>query len=361
MNFRAVRYFEEVAATGSLRAAAERLRIAGSALSRMIGILEHQLGVKLFNRSRGGMTLTAAGEIYLRYARGLTLDLDRLRAEMEELKGLRRGHIRLASIEGAVGDLAMKAIREFRRDFPQVTFELRAGGADSVTSAVTNREADVGIGANGTYDKGIKVILRAASPLLALVSPASTWFKRRKEISLAEVLAECPVAVPDGSFALRRQLEECAVNAGAKFVPALVTNSIDALRSFAMHGSGATFLPRVAVRDDLETGRIMGIVLRDAILNASSIDLLVTDDRQLTPAGVEFLRYLTDILVRHSDLRPRERAEAIRAAKKRHQTPARAAQPETNGSSAPRADGPCRKDASLNGRLCRTASRSARE
>jgi DNA-binding transcriptional LysR family regulator len=301
MDFRSVRYFSEVAATGSLRAAAERLRVADSALSRTIALLEQQLGVVLFDRSRTGMKLTAAGEIYLRYARGLMLDRDRLRAELESLKGLRRGHIRIASIEGAVASLAMAAIRDFHRDFPQVTLELHAGGAEIVRRALTNQEADIGIGASGSYDRSIRVVQQAASPLLALVAPQSTWIDRERPVALEAVLSGAPFAVPDVSFALRRQMEESVPNAFTRYPPALVTNSIDALRSFALDGAGVTFLPRVAVRGDLESGRLLGIPLTDAPLNASTIDLLLVADREPAPATAAFLDYLIEALQRQKE------------------------------------------------------------
>jgi DNA-binding transcriptional LysR family regulator len=298
MDFRSVRYFYEVATTGSLRGAAERLHIADSALSRTITLLEEQLGIGLFDRTRNGMTLTAAGDIYLRYARGLMLDRDRLGAELEALKGLHRGHIRIASIEGAVSSLAMMAIRAFNRDYQQVTMELHAGGAEIVRQALVNREADIGIGASGSYDRTIRVIAQIPSPLLAVASAENDWLESGKTISFEAVLARVPFAVPDKSFAIRHQMEECVPNAFIRYQPNFVSNSIDALRSFALDGLGVTFLPRVAIRNELDNFRLVAVPLTDPRLNASSIDLLVVADREPSPATAAFIGYLVEALMR---------------------------------------------------------------
>lgn len=298
MDFRAVRYFEQVAESGSIQAAAARLRVAGSAISRTIVLLERELGVELFVRARTGMTLTAAGEICLRYARGVSLERDRLRSEIEELRGLRRGHIRLASVEGVVADLVVRAITDFRWRFPAITFGLRVAGSNIVANAVANRDAEIGVGASGTYSHDITVTLRAATPLRAIISPQLKRPRRRRgPMSLAEITAMCAIALPDESFAIRRQLDECAAASSLRLSPTLVTNSVDALRTFARLGCGATFLPSIAVLDDLQRGRLLSIPLTDADLNASSVEVVTAaHGRQLPPASMEFLKHLTGII-----------------------------------------------------------------
>src|SRR5205823_1569795 len=91
-----------VARHGSIREAAEELHVAQSALSRQIQKLEQQLGVPLFQRHARGVELTSAGEIYLRHARSSLRQDERVRSELDALKGLRHGTINLQSIESLV-------------------------------------------------------------------------------------------------------------------------------------------------------------------------------------------------------------------------------------------------------------------
>jgi molybdate transport repressor ModE-like protein len=71
LEFKHFRYIGAIAEEGSFTAAAARLPLAQSALSRQISDLEGVLGIQIFDRSRGGSTLTDAGESLLRFAREL--------------------------------------------------------------------------------------------------------------------------------------------------------------------------------------------------------------------------------------------------------------------------------------------------
>ena len=97
-----LRYFTAVARHGSIREAAEELHVAQSALSRQIHKLEQDFGVPLFSAMRAASQLTSAGEIFLRHARSSLRQVERVRSELDALKGLRRGTINLQSIESLV-------------------------------------------------------------------------------------------------------------------------------------------------------------------------------------------------------------------------------------------------------------------
>jgi DNA-binding transcriptional LysR family regulator len=71
LEFKHLKYIVAIAEEGTFTAAAARLPLAQSALSRQISEMEDALGVQLFDRSRGGSTLTDAGEALLRFAREL--------------------------------------------------------------------------------------------------------------------------------------------------------------------------------------------------------------------------------------------------------------------------------------------------
>jgi DNA-binding transcriptional LysR family regulator len=74
MQSSALRYFLEVARTGSVSAAAQRLRVAASAVSRQIANLEKELDALLFERRARGMIMTQAGETLAAYAQRLALE-----------------------------------------------------------------------------------------------------------------------------------------------------------------------------------------------------------------------------------------------------------------------------------------------
>src|ERR1700741_3142307 len=93
---RFLRYVDEVARAGSIRKAAEQLHVTASAVNRRVMELEEELGAPLFERRPRGVRLTAAGELFVRYAREQATDLERVKSQIEDLKGLRRGTVRIA-------------------------------------------------------------------------------------------------------------------------------------------------------------------------------------------------------------------------------------------------------------------------
>ncbi len=86
-HLRFLRYMDEVARTGSIRGAAARLNVTPSALNRRIMDLEEELGLKLLERRARGVSLTAAGEVFVSYIREQLNDADRMRSQLEICAG----------------------------------------------------------------------------------------------------------------------------------------------------------------------------------------------------------------------------------------------------------------------------------
>src|SRR6266567_3317774 len=83
-HMRILQYVDEVARTGSIRKAAERLHVTSSAVNRRIMDLEAELGASLFERWPRGVRLTAAGEIFVHYLRGQIADAERVNSQIED-------------------------------------------------------------------------------------------------------------------------------------------------------------------------------------------------------------------------------------------------------------------------------------
>ena len=288
-----LRYFDEVVRAGSIRIAAERLHVAPSAVSRQIRNIEEELGMPLFERHARGVVLTSAGEIYARYARAALLDDERIHAEIDDLKGLRRGHIRICSVEGVVADGLTQAIATFRQRFSGVTFHLAITGTQHVMTAVADGDTDIGIAFTSSPEPGITYAARFRDPLFAVVAPRHPLARARK-LSLSEALAH-PVAVPEKSFGIRTLIDARCRSARLTLRPTMVTNSIEALRGFARAGNGVTFLPRMTVKREIDFGLVTVVPLIDREMQQASVDVCVLEGRKLPTAVVEFLNHLEKV------------------------------------------------------------------
>lgn len=289
MDFTQLRYFHEVAQAGTIRKASDKLNVAPSALSRQIQQLEHQVGMPLFERHTRGMRLTEAGEIYALHAKLVMMDAERARSELAALRGLERGAVRLVVVEGLVSSYLMKAIGLFRADHPDISFELMVTGTADVVAGVRKGDADIGIAFNAKPDPQVEFLFRLDDEVRAICR-VDHPLTRQADVALRDVFGY-PVAMPVTSFGIRALVDECCRVQRLRATPALVTNSIDALRSFARAGLGISLITALSCQSDALAGELASIRLSDPVL-AASIDVLVLGERRLPLAVEAFLRTL---------------------------------------------------------------------
>ena len=287
-----LRYFIEVARHGSIRAASERLNVAASAISRQIKIFEDGFGSPLIQRSVKGVELTAAGDAFLVYAKAVEAERVRVRQSIDELNGLKRGHVRIACIDGIVSGPVSNIICGFRKRYPGITFDLRTMGTEAIVDQVRNADADIGIALQPTTTEGVRVVHRVIDPMCVVFSTAHE-FASAESVTFAEAL-RFPMALPDTSFGIRRIIDAACRKQKLKPNMVLETNSIEAMRGFARSGSGITMMPYFTSRRDVETGTVRAIPLDDDDLREPTIDIFVHLEREPPVSASKFLSILCD-------------------------------------------------------------------
>ena len=290
----ALRYFMAVAHSRSVNGAATELRIAASAISRQIKKLEDELGVRLFERKAYGVKLTAAGEVYLRHADNTKLAIERVVSELNDLKGLRSGHVRICTIEGIVGDLLTRAIVTFREQYPGIEFSVTVKGTSQVPKSVANSEADIGIAFHPQPDDAFATAFRIRDPLFAVMAPGHPA-NGRKRLSFAELL-QYPIAVPESVFGIRQLIDTTCKANGLHLRPMLQTNSIEAMRAFARENGGVTVLPRLSIDRDLKANTLVKIPLTDPILTRAFFEAFTLRQRPIPIASERFLKHLSELI-----------------------------------------------------------------
>jgi len=282
--------FLEIVRTGSVRQASEHLNIAPSAISRQIANLEHRLGAKLFERKNDGMSLTAEGAVFLKYAQRTLRDIDLAQAEIDEIRGLRRGHVRVYSVEGAIASYLFPAIAEFRAKYPAVTFDVVATGNSRVIDALVQDDADIGVGFNPSANIDVRVIAKLRKEIVAVTSPRHPLASRR-ELAL-EDLQGVEIAMLDPSFGTRRLVDRAFLNAHLAIPSAVTVNAIEMAKMFAKRGYGVAIIPAFAARLECELGELVAIPFSDASLMRATVALCVRRGRELPRAVSAFLKLL---------------------------------------------------------------------
>ena len=117
---RFLRYFIAVGRLGSIRKAADELNVSASAIDRQILNVEAEIGMPLFERLPTGLRLTAAGEIMMAAGGALAEKaLSEVRAQIEDLRGLKRGHVEIAVIDALAKGMIPAAIQSLQTRYPR--------------------------------------------------------------------------------------------------------------------------------------------------------------------------------------------------------------------------------------------------
>jgi DNA-binding transcriptional LysR family regulator len=250
-----LRYFDEVVRAGSIRAAAQKLNVASSAINRQVLRLEADLGVKLFERGARRLRLTAAGEILIHHVRRTLRDAERAESEIEDLQGLRRGIVRLAVIEGAAADLVIDAVAEFRKRYPRIRFFVQSLPSSLVPEQVLNGEADLGIAFNLPKIRGIRQIAAARFDVGVVMRPDHPLAKRPK-LSLTDCI-QYPLCVADHSLSAGRLIEDAIMEVSADVEPLIVCNSAEFLIKLVTSNLGIAFKSSLGLKREIKEKKLV--------------------------------------------------------------------------------------------------------
>jgi DNA-binding transcriptional LysR family regulator len=269
LHARILTYLDEVARLGSIRKAGARLNVASSAINRQILALENHIGAPIFERMPRRLRLTATGELLIAHVRETLKSNQRVTAQIEALRGLKRGEVTIATMNGLAAGPLPGFIASLLEAHPRVHIRLRVLPLDQIPNAVLTGEADVALGYNFPSSPGLRVVASHDLNLGAVVAPRHPLTKRRPAW-----LADClqyPLIVADSSMTIRPVVELAFTRAGIPLAPTVETNSIEFMCRIARGGRAVTFLNPVDVGVDLESGVLAFVPFQD--LNVAPITL----------------------------------------------------------------------------------------
>jgi len=145
MKFSQLRNLIAAVDAGGIRQAAKNVHLSQSALTKSIQLLEQSLGVELLHRASHGVTPTAAGVALIARARAIESELRHARNDLDDIRGAGKGEIRVSASPTVAMSLLPRAILDFRRERPKVSFRVEEGVYPDVLRAVRLGELDFAI------------------------------------------------------------------------------------------------------------------------------------------------------------------------------------------------------------------------
>ena len=270
LHSRLLRYIDEVASAGSIRKASDNLNIAASAINRQILALEAELGTPIFERLHKRMRLTAAGEMIISHVRQTLREHERVQNRIEDLKGLRRGQVTIATMLTLASEVLPQIIARFREKHPRATVHVKV--LRDIEETVAGDEADLGFGFN--LAPGVALATYAAAPMLfgAVVAPNHP-LAHRKSVNLASC-ANYPLILPEPDMSIRPDLDRAFASLKGEIDVAVETNAIELIKRAAGAGVGVAFLTQLPVRRECERGELVYLPLRDKLLEPQQLSVI---------------------------------------------------------------------------------------
>ncbi|KFE57636.1 LysR family transcriptional regulator [Pseudomonas syringae] len=286
---RRILYFFEAVRLGSVRAAADFLDVAPSAVSRQIAQLEHELGTPLLERHRRGVKPTEAGDRVLGYYRQRLSQQEVLLESLQALRGLQSGVVVLAIGEGFIDGLA-EPLTRFSTLYPKVELQVNVCGTNEVIRQVVEDEAHLGLVFNPPADPKIRSHAHQKQPVCVMVSPDHPLARHQGPIPL-KGLDSYRLGLLGVSYGIRQILTQAEQQSGVSLVPTLTCNTFAMLKRFAMEG-GVTLLPTFVVVDELESGKLVALPLESPVFSESQVHIISRLGRQLSVGSSRLLGQL---------------------------------------------------------------------
>ncbi len=134
--------FVRIADTGSFTKAAQELSVTQSGISRMVSDLEREWGFRIFDRDRNGVVLTAEGSKVLPFARSMLKDYEALGSAVDGINRVEGGHITVGTFSSVATHWLPRMISEYRKDHPEVSFELLLGDYTELDEWISDGRVD---------------------------------------------------------------------------------------------------------------------------------------------------------------------------------------------------------------------------
>jgi DNA-binding transcriptional LysR family regulator len=289
MNLHHLAVFFAIAETGSLTASARRLNISQPALSRELKAFESRLGVTLFERHPKGMRLTQAGEALRRYAERL-FELERAaEAAMREIAGALRGRLTLGA-SNTIGTYVLPPLlAAFRRERPQVQVSLFVGNTEQVSQGVGDLRFMLGFIEGPLHLAGLRSAAFQHDEIVPVASPDQPLLGKRR-LAVSDLSGQ-PLLMREHGSGTRELIAETLRQHHITEGETMEFGSTEALKRAAVHGGGIAWLPRISMVDELRTGALRELPLRQLRI-VRPLMVLTREGVPVEPVAEAFLALL---------------------------------------------------------------------
>lgn len=254
MNLNHLAIFHAVARERNVSRGAERLMISQPAASKQLGQLERSLGVKLFDRIPKGVRLTESGAVLADYAARLFAIEAEAETAIRDLRGLRRGRLRIGASTTLGVYLLPDTFVRFRRAYADVHASLEVVGSAAVERRLLEGDLDVGFVESFSGDARLDAVAFHTDDLVP-VAPPDHALARKRRVAPQQFCAE-PFVVRDTGSETKSFVERALSSKGLSVQPVMSLGTTEAIKRAVASGIGVAIVSKLSIGLELETRRL---------------------------------------------------------------------------------------------------------
>lgn len=289
MDIKPLRYFQAIADANSFTKAAEQLHVAQPAISMAIKKLEAELDLTLFHRHERQISLTDEGKKLLQHSRRILQAIDDARLEMEELKGLTQGEVRVG-IPSMLGSYYFPPIlMAFRHRYPELDLSVIEGGTWQLQQMLERGELDLAIIVADVLPQELQARTFLREQMLVTVAKDHP-LAQQTVVSYDDFFREELVMFKEGYFH-RKVVDRLAARTECTPNISFETNLIPLIKAIVNQGFGISTLLGMVIEEDPD---LIGLPFEEPVW----LDLSIAwrRDGYLSRANQAFV----DFLLEHS-------------------------------------------------------------
>ncbi len=260
MDLPQLEMFLAVAEEGSFTRAGERLHVSQSAVSRQIGLLERELGGRLFHRDGRGPSLTHAGELLAATASSLSRKLADVAGQISDVHGLRRGRLRLAGGMSVCMYILPRMLKRYRTLHPDVDLRVTSGTSEAILRKLRSHEVDLALLTLPVLEKDLEVVPVLKEEMVVVTAPGHSLVAR-PTVDPRE-LGRYPLILYERGSRTREAVENFLREEKVSFEVAMETENAEIIKAMVANGNGITVLSHATVAADLRHRRLAFARLR---------------------------------------------------------------------------------------------------
>jgi molybdate transport repressor ModE-like protein len=265
VSLRQLSYFVNVAETGQIQTAANRVNISPSAVTDAIKALEQTLQTPLVERHHKGMNLTAQGQIFYQHARSILNQLDESVASFRHQSRDQKDKLRLGATVAVMGYFLAGPLSRFNSVFPNIEIEFVEQSREQLEQSLINQDVDIGVMITSNIQHTEKL-----NSITLFESRRSVWcatnhpMTKLDEVSIYEI-GQQPFIQLDMDES-RRNTDEICELFRIQLNRSMETASVEAVRTMVANGRGVTVLSDLLFRPwTLDGGRLQSLSIKEMI------------------------------------------------------------------------------------------------